>query len=166
MFIVAQTFGLVGLIFLILSFKENNKKFLLKHQTLSNLMNAFQYILLKAYSGCYVSIICAIRNFIFTNTKKQSSMKYLIIIIILTVIPTILSYNEPISLLPCIGTIIFTISLIQSNLTIIRIAESIACLLYIIYNIKVLAITGLIYNIIELIATLSAIYKHDRTKLK
>ena len=164
MFITAQIIGLLGIIALIHSFKENNKSFLLKYQTLSNLLFAIQYIFLGAYSGCYVSITCTIRNLIFSKHENKTPKIYLILVILSMLILTKLSYKGPISFLPCIGSILFSICLSGKNLTLTRISEAIASILYILYNIKVLAITGIIFNTIELISSLVAIYKHDLKK--
>lgn len=72
-----------------------------------------------------------------------------------------LSYTGLISILPMIAVVIYSIALWNGNLTIIRITEIISCSLYIIYNINVLAITGLIATIIELLGALFAIFKFD-----
>ena len=42
-FIIAQILGLIALIVLIISFQKNDKKFLLKFQTISSLLYALQY---------------------------------------------------------------------------------------------------------------------------
>ena len=49
----------------------------------------------------------------------------------------------------------------MKDLSITRKIEVIACILYIIYNIRVKAISGLICILIELTSTLIAIYKFD-----
>lgn len=71
------------------------------------------------------------------------------------------SYTGIISLLPMIAVVIYTISLSQSNLKIVRFVEIISCTLFIIYNIKVLAYTGLIATVIELIMAMVGIIRFD-----
>ena len=164
MFITAQLIGLIGLITLVLSFQKNNKNTLLKYQVASSLLFSIQYLLLNASSGFFMNITCAIRNIIFSYYKNNIPKRYLILTIITMIILSALSYQEPISILPCIACVIFTISIYQNNLTITRITESISATLFIIYNIKVLAITGLISTLIELSSALIAIYKYDLKK--
>ena len=59
------------------------------------------------------------------------------------------------------AVILYSIVVWYGNLKLIRCTEVISCTLFIVYNIRVLAITGLIATIIELIAALIAIYRFD-----
>ena len=72
-----------------------------------------------------------------------------------------ITYNEIISLLPVLTVILYSIAIWHSNLKFIRYTEVISCIIFIIYNIKVLAITGLIATIIELTSALIAVYRFD-----
>ena len=53
-FIIAQIFGLVALIILVISFQKNKKERLLKLQMFSSLLYAIQYVFLKAYTGFFI----------------------------------------------------------------------------------------------------------------
>lgn len=162
MFYMAQLIGLIGLIITIFSFQKNNKKTLLNYQILSSSLFSIQYILLQATSGFFMNITMCIRNIIFSRYKNDNVPNiYITIVIIILLLLSLLSYNGPISLLPCIGSFIYTIALAKSSLKVTRIANSITCILYIIYNINVLAIAGIISASVELISTLIAIYKFD-----
>lgn len=161
-FIIAQIIGAVALIILIISLQSNNKKRLLTYQMVSSLLYAFQYFFLKASSGCFMNLICMLRNWIFSRYSKTSPPVYWLIITVgIMVLASSLSYTGLISILPMIAVVIYSIALWNGNLTIIRITEIISCSLYIIYNINVLAITGLIATIIELLGALFAIFKFD-----
>ena len=74
------------------------------------------------------------------------------------------SYQGWISLLPVIAVISYSIALWIGNLKVVRIVETFSCFLYIIYNIYVFAITGLISTVIELGMTVVAIYRFDVRK--
>lgn len=161
MFYIAQLIGLIGLIIVICSFQKNDKKTLLNYQIISTIFFGIQYILLKATSGFFMNITMCIRNLIFTRYDNKVPKIYITIIIIIMIALSLLSYNGPISLLPCIGSTIYTITLANSSLKSTRIANSITCILYIIYNIKVYAIAGIISATLELLSTLVAIYKFD-----
>lgn len=164
MFYLAQLFGIIGLIILILSFQKNSKEKLLKYQVFSSLFFAIQYFCLNAISGCLMNVMSLVRNIIFKRFKSKVPIIYLIIIVVLMIILSIFSYNGLISLLPTIGVILYSISIWQDNLTITRIAEIIGCILFIIYNIKVVAISGLITTIIEMISAIVGIYRFDIKK--
>ena len=166
-FIVAQIFGALALAILIISLQKNSKTKLLLYQSISSLLYALQYLFLNAYTGCFMNLICMIRNMIFNRyPKKRPPVYWLIITIVLMIFFSSLSYTGVISFLPMIAVILYSIALWHGNLTVIRTTEIISCSLYILYNIKVLAITGLIATIIELVGAIIAVYKFDIKKKK
>ena len=79
---------------------------------------------------------------------------------------SLITYVGIISLLPMFAVVLYSIAVWHGNLKLIRYTEVFSCCLFIVYNIKVLAITGLIATIIELIAALIAIYRFDIKKPK
>lgn len=165
-FIIAQMIGALALIILMLSFQKNEKKRLLKYQTISSFLYAIQYVFLGAYTGCLMNLTCMARNFIFNKYNNQKVPIYWLIIIIIFMISfSLITYIGIISLLPMLAVILYSIAVWYGNLKWIRSTEVISCTLFIVYNIRVLAITGLIATIIELIAALIAIYRFDIKKL-
>ena len=62
---IAQIFGLIGLIFTILSYQNTKKDKFLIGQILSNATFTIQYLLLGAYSAVVSIIIALLRNFTF-----------------------------------------------------------------------------------------------------
>lgn len=161
-FVIAQIVGGIALIILIISFQGNNKEKLLRHQIVSSLLYAIQYAFLGAYTGSLMNLTCMIRNFIFNRYKTERPPLYwLIIVIILMVIFSLFTFNSFISLLPMLAVVLYSISLWNGNLKIVRVVEIISCSLFIIYNIKVLAYTGLIATVIELLGAIFAFYKFN-----
>ena len=161
MFYLAQAFGVIGLIVLSISFQKNKKDTLLKYQIFSSLFFALQYLCLGAITGFLMNIVSLVRNFVFKKFENKVPIIYLIITILLMAILSIFSYDGLISVLPTIAVILYSISIWQKNLRITRIIEVISCILFIIYNINVLAIAGLISTIIEMFFALVAIYRFD-----
>ena len=159
MFYIAQLFGIIALIVLMMSFQKNQKDTLLKYQIFSSLLFALQYLFLNAISGCLMNLMTMVRNLIYKKFDDKIPILYLVLIIICMIILSLASYNGIISLLPTLAVILYSIALWQSNLTITRVTEVISCLLFIIYNIKVLAISGLISTFIEMFSAMIAIYK-------
>ncbi len=165
-FIIAQIIGILALIILMLSFQKNEKKLLLKYQIISSFLYALQYVFLGAYTGSLMNLTCMVRNFIFNKyNNKKVPIHWLIIIVILMIVFLLISYVRTISLLPMLAVVLYSIAVWYGNLKLIRCTEVISCTLFIVYNIRVLAITGLIAIMIELIAALIAIYRFDIKKL-
>ena len=163
MIYLAQLFGFFALVILIISFQNNNKKTLLKYQIFSSLFFSIQYLCLNAITGCLMNLMTMIRNIIYKMLKK-TPLLFVSLIIIIMIILSVFSYNGLISLLPTIAVILYSVALWQKNLKITRITEIISCSLFIIYNINVLAIIGLISTIIELLFAIIAVYKFDIKK--
>ena len=165
-FIIAQIIGILALIILMLSFQKNEKKLLLKYQIISSFLYALQYVFLGAYTGSLMNLTCMVRNFIFNKyNNKKVPIHWLIIIVILMIVFLLISYVRTISLLPMLAVVLYSIAVWYGNLKLIRCTEVISCTLFIVYNIRVLAITGLIAIMIELIAALIAIYRFDIKQL-
>ena len=164
-FIVAQILGLFALFILGYSFQKDNKENLLKLQMISSLLFALQYIFLTAWTGALMNFICIVRNYIFKKYEESKTpIGIVCILIVLMIVLSAISWSGWISILPTLAIILYTISLTQNELKIVRLTEIISCSLFIIYNIKVLAITGLISTIIELVVAGIAIIRYDLLK--
>lgn len=166
MFILAQTLGGIALIILVISFQKDERKTLLKYQIFSSIFFALQYLCLNAITGCLMNIMTAIRNYVFRRYKEKVPIMYLIAVLLIMILLSIISFNGIISLLPTIAVMLYSIAIWYGNLRLIRIVEVISCSLFIFYNIKVLAIVGLISTLIELASALVAIYKFDIRNIK
>lgn len=164
-FILSQICGLVALAFLAMSFSKNRKKHLLKFQSFANLAYSAQYFLLGAYVGFSLHMMCLFRNIVFSNYKNgKVPLYFLIIVIILMIGLSMLSYRSIFDIIPIIGLVLNSYGLWQKKLKVSRLCEIIACILLIIYNILVHAYTGIIAVSFELIMTLYAMYKYDFKK--
>lgn len=106
MFYLAQIFGIIALILLIISFQINKKDTLLKYQIFSSLFFSVQYLCLNAISGCLMNLMSLVRNIIYKKYKNAIPVIYLLLIILGMMILSIFSYNGLISLLPTIAVIL------------------------------------------------------------
>ena len=166
MFYLTQVFGLIALIILISSFQQNNKKKLLKYQIFSSVFFSVYYLLLNATTGFLVNAMNVIRNIMFSKLGKKIPIFYSGIVVSFFIVMSIVFYDGLISLLPFIATIMYTIVISQKNLTITRIVVLITCLLSIIYNIEMSAVTALIASILEFTSVVISIYRFDIKKKK
>ena len=164
-FVVAQLFGIIALMILIFSFQKNSKKKLLKYQIFSSLLYAVQYAFLNAFTGCFMNLLCMIRNFIFNKyNDRKVPIYWLIIILIAMILLSMTTFDGVFSLLPMFAVVIYSVAVWYGNLKIIRITEIFSCILYIIYNINVMAYTGLIATLVEMLGAMIAFYKYDLKK--
>ena len=165
-FITAQAFGVVALIFLFLSFKKNEKKYLIKMQAFSSISYALQYLFLGAYTGFIMHLLCILRNYFYNSYSYKNKIPFLVFIQIATlmILCSMLTYSGLYSLLTTVGILIYTYGLWQKNMKVTRVSEAIATLLCIIYNFFVKAYTGNIAMGLELLFVIAAIYKYDIKK--
>lgn len=164
-FIIAQVFGVFALIILALSLNKNNKKHLLKYQTLSNLCFALQYLFLNAFPGFSSFAMAILRNYIFAKYKNGKVPKDIVFaFIVATIFLSLLSFQNIFSFLPVIGVCTYTYSLNLKKLKYARRAELFASVLCIIYSLIVHAYTGIIGLAFEALMVSIAIYRFDIKK--
>lgn len=168
-FIIAQAFGVAGLISTITANYQNKKDRILIFQIIANLLCFIQYVLLNALAGAstfFVAIIRCIIFYMFNRKGKEKSTFVLVFFSILIVILGVLSYKDIFSLIPIITAVIYTYGVWQDNLKRFRIIAFIVPLTWIVYNLHVGAFVGVLLTIIEATATLVAIIKLDIKKEK
>ena len=166
-YIYAQIFGLLGATAMLLSNWQKEKNKVLSLLILDSICYFMQYILLGALSGAFTNIIGLIRALIFKYKDKYKILNnkmILIIILIVYLIIGILTYNGIVSLLPVVASIIYTSTLWQNNIKIIRIGTLIMILAYFIYNMMVKAYTAGVVEGILLISSILAIINLDILK--
>ncbi len=164
---LGQLFGILALITLALSMKEDKKEELLKYQIYSNSFCALQYLCLgrAAYTGVLLHFMCLVRNFIYYKyDNKNIPLKWFIICASLMIIVSLVSYENIWSLVPMIGIVLNSWGLWQSKLKVSRRCEAVAAFLLVIYNIIVSAWGGVLANGFEFIMTLIAIMRFDIKK--
>lgn len=114
-----------------------------------------------------MNLTCMLRNCIFKKyNNKKVPIIWLIAIVVTMILLSIMTFNGWISLLPMLAVVLYSIALWVGNLKAVRITEIFSCLLFIIYNIKVFAITGLIATVIEMCAAIVAMYRFDVKKIE
>ena len=167
-YLLGQLFGILALIALAYSMKENNKEKLLRYQIYSNSFCALQYLCLgrKAYTGVLLHFMCLVRNFIYHRYEnKNIPFRWFLICASLMILMSLVSYEGIWSLLPMIGIVLNSWGLWQSKLKISRRCEAIAAFLVVIYNIFVSAWGGVLANGFEFVVTIIAIIRFDIRKV-
>lgn len=168
-FTLAQIFGLLGAVSMLLSSWQKTRKRVLSFLVFDSLFYFLQYILLGALAGAFTNIVGLLRTLIFRhkeNNRLLGSSIILYSIIISYIVVGIMTYNEIISLFPIIASILYTIVLWQDNVKHIRIGTGIMILSWLIYNLAVGAYIGAIVESILLASSLTAIIKLDILKDK
>ena len=166
-FIIAQIVGILASLVSIAAYHKKKKEKILSNMILSNSLNLIHYLLLGAYSGCITKILAICRDtFIISKTKNKSlsSNMYLLIFILAYVISGIFTYNNIWSIFPLIAAIIYIIPVWNGNELTIKYAAFISYFIWLVYNIFVFSISGIILNVISIISTSIAI-KNNKPRI-
>ena len=117
-------------------------------------------LLLGAYSGCITKIIAICRDyFIILKSKNKlfSSNIFLIIFILIYIVTGILTYKSIWSVLPVLAAIIYIVPVWNGDELTIKKTAFVCYFLWLIYNIFVFSIAGIVSNVISIISTFVAI---------
>jgi len=168
-FIIAQIFGLLGALSMLLSSWQKTRKRVLMLIALDSIFYFLQYIILGALSGALANVVGIIRTLVFMHKKEYKLLqKDIILYLIITtyVIVGIFTYDGIISMFPIIVSISYSIVLWQDNVKKIRIGSAIMIFSWIVYNLSVQAYVGAIVETILFISGVTAVIKIDVLKDK
>lgn len=173
-YILSQVFTIINYALLGVTYYAKDRKKILVIGFLSIIANAIAYILLNAWTGVAMCVVALIRNIIFwidekKNGKRETINKKDIIILVILystiVVSTIFTYDGFLSLLSVFATSTYTFSVWQKKTNIYKLLGIPVGILWILYNIYVKSIFGIILESILLICSISG-YLLERKKLK
>ncbi len=159
-YIVAQIIGFIAFTVSLIAYHRKEKKNILSNMLLSNILNLIHYLLLGAFSGCITKLLAIVRDYFIIFKEKHSKFSnkvYLMLFILLYIIAAVFTYNGILSILPLVAAIIYIIFIWNGNEVIIKKTAFFCNFLWLIYNVFVLSIAGIISNIISLLSNLIAI---------
>lgn len=161
-YIISQIIGGISFLISLTTYHKKEKKKILTTAIISNFLKLIHYILLDAYSGCITKILGILRDIIIVKKEKVkflSSNIILLFLIFMYIIVSILTYSSIVSILPLIAALIYLIPIWNGNAIIVKKTAFISSIFWLIYDISVLSITGIISNLIFIISILIAIIK-------
>ncbi|MBQ2809375.1 MAG: YgjV family protein [Clostridia bacterium] len=174
--ILAQAFGIVGMIFNIIVFQQRKQKNVLIFQFLAALTFALNYLLLGAMVGGLLNIVGALRALVFFFEEKTHAREipWLVAFIVMFSASyplTFLVFDTPVStksliieVLPVIAMIVATISLRLGKARAVRAFGLISSPLWLIYNCFSGSIGAVASEILNLISIIVGIVRLDIKK--
>ena len=177
-YILSQIFIIINYVFLGISYHSKDYKKILFLNMFALIFACLSYICLKAYTGLVMEMVAILRNILFIiNEKKNGKSKditkneiyMLLFIYLITFILTIFTYNDFLSLMSVIATIIYTYSIWQRNTRVYKILGIPVSLIWIIYNIYIRSIFGIILEIFLVVVEIIGVIRervdnNDRIK--
>ena len=128
---------------------------------ITNILDITHYFFLNAYSGLVTKVMALIRNIFILgkeDNKKLKSNIFLILFIIVYIILAIITFKNIYSILPFVAAIIYMIAVWNGNELQIKKIAFLCYFFWLVYNISVFSVMGIISNIVALISTYIAYF--------
>ena len=163
-YVLSQIFTIITYVLLAMTYYAKNRKAVLTISFASLITNGLEYVFLSAYSGLAMCIVALIRNIIFlvdekkngkrdTNTKKD--VVILVILYIISIASAVFTYDGFLSLLSVFATMLYTYSVWQKKTNIYKLLGMPIGVLWILYNIYVQSLFGVILEAILLVCSMT-----------
>ena len=162
-YIVSQICTIIMYILLGITYQVKSRKTILLLSILSNLFQGIAYVLLKANSGFLMCILAIIRDsstiiisekIVEDKNKQRANLCVLILCFIGIIVSAIFTYEGLLSMLSIIATAIYTFSIWQQNKKVYAILGTPIGICWIVYNLFVKSIFGVILETIILICSI------------
>lgn len=158
---IAQGIGLIGMILLFVSFQNNNKKRLLLIQVFACIMFAMHFTLLGAYTGAGMNAAEVARNIVFSQDEKLKYKKaWIVVFMMLFTVIGVISWQNSFSILPIIATNLSVIAFSMRTPRYIRLCYLPVSVFWLIYNISVFSVAGIITEIFCLTSIFIAFWRY------
>ncbi len=165
----AQLIGAAAMLTITLSVQCRKKKHMMMIQSVAHILYAFQYALLGAFSAAFMDVIAVIRNMLFykyDKNKNKIPLCLTTIILFITCLIGYLNYTNPLSLLPVIIAILYTIGASFKNPKVYKYIFGFCAVAWLFYNLNFKAYVCVIGNIMEIISTTIALIRDTNNSKK
>ena len=162
--IIGHIIGFISMALFFLSYQYSNKKKLLIIQTIATQLSCIQYLLIGAYSGFALNIVCILRNFIYYIRHKNRIKAPLapVILSIVIAVLSIFSWDGFHSLFITLGLVINTICMGILDSKNLRKTILISSSLILTYNIFAHSYSGIISESLSIISALIGIIRYSK----
>ena len=165
MYLTSQIIETIALIITLYAYHLNTKKRIFKTMCIANILDILHYLFLDAFSGVFTKIMALIRNaFILRkeDNKKLKSNIFLILFIIVYIVLAIITFKNIYSILPFTAAIIYMIVVWNGNELQIKKIAFLCYFFWLVYNISVFSVMGIISNLVALVSTYVAYFNYKK----
>jgi hypothetical protein len=166
-FIISQTIGLIAAALLLLSFQQRTHKRIVLMQFCSGFLFALQYFLLGAYEGMVGNIVGFVRCIVYCfrgKSKFADSIACPIIFSILAGAGGLLTYTNPVSLLPMAAMMISSFVIWNPRAQELRALTIPTSLMWLIYNIICGSVSGTVTEILGQLSIYIGLFRFRNKK--
>ena len=168
-FTIAQIFGVLGIIFSVISMQMKTKKSIMIALLLLNLASALNFLFLESYSGslvCFFAVIETFINYLFDKNNKKVPLYLIAIYVVVNIALGVYSYTKPLDIIPVVCALIYCLTVCTKKESNIRKEMFVNQTLWLIYDLIVKAYMFSISNILTLISIVISMIRFDYKKNK
>lgn len=165
-YIISQIFAFLNVTFNLIAIQKRKKAQLLKYDTAASTCAILHYLFLGAWAGAATKTITTVRNIIAIDKANKNKTSIIIpaIFVTLYIMSGIISFQNIYSLLPILASCIYATAIYTVDVSKIRKFALLGSCLWLIYDICVLSMVGIIAECIFITNDLVAIYRFRKKK--
>ena len=165
--LIGHILGFIAIGVFFLSYQIYDKKKLLLVQSIATGIMSVQYLLLGAWSGFGLNLVCLLRNFFFYHREKKffSWKLWPVMLALLMAGASLLSWDGWHSLFIILGLIINTLCMGFLNSQGLRKSILLTCPMIIVYNAFEMSVAGMISESISIVSAVIGILRFRKTKV-
>ena len=164
-FVVAQVFGLLASIALIVGIQFKKKASILLMMIASSIFFTINFVLLEAWSGamvCAMGVAVSLTIFLIEKFGHQVSKPIIVIFVIAETVFWAFTYQSLIDILPLVGTYFWLASMLQKDENRLRLLLIVNYVIWIIYGVITMAYTSILADVFSIISTIIALIRYRK----
>ena len=163
--LIGHALGFISVGLFFYSYQRTQKRKIVVIQTVATALSCIQYLLIGAFSGIALNIVCIIRNFVFYHRDKKqgTDLASPVIFAVCMAIVSFFSWEGPHSLLITLGLVVNTICMGICNAKDFRKTILISSSLILVYNIFAFSYSGILSESISLVSVIIGIIRYRNT---
>lgn len=163
-FAIAQIFGIMGIIFSVLSMQMKTKKNIMIMLLLLNLASALNFLFLDSLSGslvCFFAVIETFINYLFDSKNKKVPIYIIGIYVVINIALGLSSYHSLLDILPIVCALLYCATICMQKESNIRKLMFANQSLWLVYDIIVKAYMFSISNVLTLVSIVISMIRFD-----
>ena len=163
---LAQVSVIIASIFLACTYLTNNRKAILILCIISTSFFALEYLFLETYTAVLVNIIGIVRAvwFYIDEIKgKQKNYVSLIVLMVISIICGIVTYQGLVTILSSIAGMFFIVIVWQPSIKYYRLLSTCTTVLWIVHNVIAFTLFGIITEVVMFVMKIIGIIKYYKT---
>ena len=166
-FVVAQIFGVLGVIASVCSMQFKKRKQIFIALLLLNLFSALNFVFLGSMASAYVCFFAVFEmliNYLFERKKKRVPLVVVLIYVAVNIALGAISFTGPLDVIPIVCALIFCATLLTKNEQNIRWLMLLNQSLWLVFDLTVGAYFFAVSNVLTIISTAIALYRFSKKK--